>query len=70
MAREIVPLLGLQADGFTRNLTPATAARSKVICGPITAANAAVAADGAALCLVVSERLALRAGRAAICRPM
>ena len=64
MAREIVPLLGLQADGFTRDLTPATAARSKVICGPITAANAAVAADGAALCLVVSERLAQRAGRA------
>jgi acetyl-CoA C-acetyltransferase len=64
MPREIVPLLGLQADAFTRDLTPATAARSKVICGSVTAANAAVAADGAALCLVVSERLARRASHA------
>lgn len=64
MPREIVALLGRQADGFTRPLTPATAARARVISGSVTAANAAVAADGAALCLVVSERLARRAGRA------
>lgn len=64
MAREIVPLLGISADGFTRHLTPATAARAQVISGPVTAANTAVAADGAALCLVVSERLAQRAGHA------
>ena len=32
--------------------------------GPITAANAAVEADGAALCLIVSDRLAARAPRA------
>jgi acetyl-CoA C-acetyltransferase len=35
-----------------------------VISGTISAANAAVAADGAALCLVVSDRLARRSQRA------
>jgi acetyl-CoA C-acetyltransferase len=64
MAAEIVPLLGHAQDGFTRALTPALAARAKVLTGPVTAANAAVAADGAALCLVVSDRLAARAPRA------
>ena len=61
---EILPLAGRDADGFTRALTPALAARAPVLTGPITAANAAVAADGAALCLVVSERLARDAPRA------
>ena len=64
LAREIVPLLGMQTDGFTRDLPPATAARARGITGSVTVANAAVAADGAALCLVVSERLAQRANRA------
>lgn len=64
MGAEIVPLRGLAADGFTRDLTLALAARAKVVTGSITAANAAVAADGAAICLVVSERLAVRARRA------
>lgn len=64
MMAEIVPLQGQWQDGFTRALSPALAARAKVLTGPITAANAAVAADGAALCLVVSERLAARAPRA------
>jgi acetyl-CoA C-acetyltransferase len=53
-----------QDDGFARALTPALMARAKVITGPITAANAAVAADGAAFCVVVSRRIARRAGRA------
>jgi acetyl-CoA C-acetyltransferase len=61
---EIVPLLGHHTDDFTRTLSPALAARAPVITGTITAANAAVAADGAALCLVVSEGLARRAPRA------
>ena len=60
MQGEIVPLLGISADGFTRHLTPAVAARAPVISGTVTAANTAVAADGAALCLVVSDRLARR----------
>ncbi len=64
MQDEIVPLAGISADGFPRHLTPAVAARARVISGTITAANTAVAADGAALCLVVSERMARRSKRA------
>lgn len=62
---EIVPLAGMAADGFTRALTPRLAARAPVLMGSITAANAAVAADGAAFCLVVSERIARAMARAA-----
>ena len=40
----------------------AVAARAKVVCGSITAANAAVAADAAAFVLVVSDRVAARLG--------
>lgn len=61
---EILPIAGLQRDGFTRAMTHALAARAKVIAGTITAANAAVSADGAAFCLVVSERIAKQAHRA------
>jgi acetyl-CoA C-acetyltransferase len=64
MRAEIVPLLGVDADPFTRPLTLAQAARAKPITGSITAANAAVAADGAAFCLVVSAKIAARAARA------
>ncbi|WP_167648271.1 thiolase family protein [Mameliella alba] len=58
MTPEIVPLGGLHADAFTRALTPRLVARAPRLCGTITAANAAVAADGAAFCLLVSERVA------------
>jgi len=58
---EIVPLLGITADAFPRALTSALMARAPVIRGSITTATAAVAADAAALCLVVSDRIA--AGR-------
>lgn len=60
---EIVPVAGVIDDAFTRVLQPHLTARAKVISGEITAANAAVAADGAALCLVVSERIGARAVR-------
>jgi acetyl-CoA C-acetyltransferase len=60
---EIVPLLDQARDGFTRALSPAVAARARPIAGTITPANAAVAADGAAFCLVVSERIAVRAAK-------
>lgn len=60
---EIVPLLGMTSDPFTRNLTAAAAARAKAIAGTITPANAAVAADGAAFCLVVSAKIAAGAHR-------
>ncbi|RYG89716.1 acetyl-CoA C-acyltransferase [Loktanella sp. IMCC34160] len=63
LASEIVPVAGVVADSFTRDLTPALAARAKVITGPITHANAAVAADGAAFCLVVAADLAPDAPR-------
>ena len=61
---EIVAIGGVARDGFARAMTPALAARAKVIAGTITVANAAVAADGAAFCLVVSPRIAASAGRA------
>ncbi|MEY4698508.1 MAG: hypothetical protein RIT14_2936 [Pseudomonadota bacterium] len=61
---EIVALAGVARDAFTRRLTPHLAARAPGVTGPITAANAAVAADGAALVLVVSDRIAAKAGRA------
>jgi acetyl-CoA C-acetyltransferase len=45
-------------------LTPALAARAPVLCGPVTAANAAVAADAAAYVLVVAPDLGAGAGDA------
>ncbi len=64
MTAEIVPLQGQTADAFTRDLTPRLASRARAVTGPITAANTAVEADAAALCLVVSDRFAARAPRA------
>ena len=61
---EIVPLLGVTADAFPRRLGPALLARARVVQGSITAATAAVAADAAAVCLVVSDRLAQGRGLA------
>lgn len=58
----LVPVADLSADGFTRHLTEAHCARARVITGSITAANMAVAADGAAFLLVVSDRVAARLG--------
>jgi acetyl-CoA C-acetyltransferase len=55
---EIVPLSGVTRDAFPRKLSPGLLARAPVVKGSITAATAAVAADAAALCLVVSDRLA------------
>ena len=52
---EIVPLAGLTCDAFTRTLSPALAARAPELVGGITAANAAIAADGAAF-VIVSDR--------------
>lgn len=69
LSSEIVPLLGVTADAFPRPLTPRLLSRAPVVQGSITAATAAVAADAAAVCLVVSDRvaqgrgLALLAGR-------
>ncbi len=59
----IVPMGGLDHDPFTRPLSPRLAARAPVVAGTITAANMAVAADGAAIVIVVSERIAGKGGR-------
>ena len=61
---EIVPLLGVTCDAFPRQLSPALLARAPVVCGGVTAATAAVAADAAAAVLVVSDRLARGRGLA------
>ena len=58
---EIVALLGQDRDAYARVLT--AAGRAKVLCGSVTVANAAVAADAAGFVVVVSERRA-RAMRA------
>ncbi len=55
---ELIGVNGLNHDPFTRRLGPALCQRSATIIGDITAANAAVAADAAAFCIVVSERIA------------
>lgn len=57
---EIVPVGGATADSFARRLTPALCARAPVIAGSVTHANTAVAADAAAVCLLVSDRMARR----------
>lgn len=68
LSREIVALNGVARDSFPRTLSPKLLAKAPVLVGSITAATAAVAADAAAVCLVVSDRiaqgrgLALRAG--------
>ena len=61
---EIVPLGGVTRDAFARRLTPALLARAPGVAGSITAATAAVAADAAAVCLVVSDRVAQGRGLA------
>lgn len=61
---EIVPLAGISRDAFSRRLTAGLLARAPVVQGSITAATAAVAADAAAVCLVVSDRLARGRGLA------
>lgn len=55
---EIVPVAGLDRDAFARALTPRHCARAPVVQGTITVANMAVAADGAAFVVMVSERVA------------
>lgn len=59
---EIAPLLGQTRDAFTRKLSVALCRRAPVISGDITAANMAIAADGAAFCVVVSDQVAQRLG--------
>ncbi|CUI74562.1 thiolase family protein [Cognatishimia activa] len=50
-------------DTFTRNLTPRHCEKAKTVAGSITAANMAVAADGAAFVVMVSDRIAKQLAR-------
>jgi len=65
-AEEIVGMEGQTSDPFARRMSPSLAARVKPVAGSITAANMAVAADGAAFCVVVSEKLCRSLGRSGI----
>lgn len=67
-AGEIVEISGVARDPFAGRVTPALAARATPIAGTITAANTAIAADGAAFVLVVCDDLALGLGGLRIVR--
>lgn len=55
---EIVAISGISSDQFPRALTLRTTERAAVVAGTITSANAAVAADAAAFCIVAQDHLA------------
>ncbi len=57
---ELVPVPGidLDVDSYGRKLSMVICQRARRICGSITAANASVAADGGAICVLVSEEIA------------
>lgn len=61
-APEIVSIAGVCADPFTRTLTEKHCARARKISGTITAANMAIAADGAAFVVMVSPAFARARG--------
>lgn len=54
-AAEIVPVAGMTRDPFNRRLTDKVCQRAARVHGTITAANMAVAADGAAFVVMVSD---------------
>ncbi|MES2915179.1 MAG: thiolase family protein [Pseudomonadota bacterium] len=64
LSGEIVALNGVTKDAFPRELSPKLLSRAPILTGSITAATAAVAADAAAVCLVVSDRIAQGRGLA------
>jgi acetyl-CoA C-acetyltransferase len=64
LSGEIVALPGVTRDAFPRPMSPRLLAKAPLVQGNITAATAAVAADAAALCLVVSDRIAQGRGLA------
>lgn len=64
LSGEIVALARVTRDAFPRPMSPRLLAKAPLVQGNITAATAAVAADAAALCLVVSDRIAQGRGLA------
>lgn len=67
MSAEIVPMARIDKDDFTRALTMKLCDRATRLHGSISVANTAVAADGAAFCLVVSEAVAARFNNHKLC---
>ena len=63
---EIVQVAGLNHDPFTRDLTTRHCSRAPVVTGTITAANMAVAADGAGFVVMASEAWVTSRGRNAV----
>lgn len=63
---EVIPLEGQHTDPFARNMTAALTARAKPVHSTITAANMAVAADAAAFCVVVSDKMHRKLGQKGI----
>lgn len=61
-AAEIIPIADVYEDTFTRNLTQKHCDRARPVSGNITAANMAVAADGAAFVVLVSDAYKNTAG--------
>jgi acetyl-CoA C-acetyltransferase len=59
---EICAISGQTRDPFARNLTTALTRRAKTVSGSITAANMAVAADAAAFCVIVSDKMRAQLG--------
>ncbi|WP_305289664.1 thiolase family protein [Paracoccus wurundjeri] len=55
---EILPLEGATADSYARHLTHRLCARTRPLAGSVTSATTAAAADGAAICILVVDRLA------------
>jgi len=67
MSAEIVPMAQIDKDDFTRTLNMRLCDRATRLHGSISVANTAVAADGAAFCLVVSEAVASRINSHKLC---
>lgn len=63
---DIATVAGLTHDTFTRDLSLEHCARAPKVTGSITAANMAVAADGAAFVVMVSEKYARSRGLNAV----
>jgi len=59
-SNEIVSVAELTTDSYTRSLKMKTCNRATRLSGTVSVANTAVAADGAAFCLVVNEDIATR----------
>lgn len=59
---EIVPLAGKTVDSYSRHMTHRLCSRARQLNGSVTSATTAVAADGAAVCILVADGLAERLG--------